>query len=73
MEQWYDKEEDILNIQLKDEEYWKSIELPNGIIIDVAKNGAIIGVEILKASKIFSGDAKKVIEMTRSASYLLIT
>ncbi len=67
MEQWYDREEDILNIQLKDKEYWKSIELPNGIIIDVAKDGSIIAIEILKASKVFSGDMKKVIETSKIA------
>ena len=61
----YDKEEDILNIQIKPEGYWKSIELPNGIIIDVAKDGNIIGIEILRASKVFSGDVKKVIEMAK--------
>jgi len=62
MENWYDKEEDILNIQLKIGDYWKSIELPNGIVIDIAKNGSIMGIEILRASKVFSGDVKKVIE-----------
>jgi len=62
MENWYDKEEDIFNIQLKNGEYWKSIELPNGIVIDVAKNGSIMAIEILRASKVFSGDVKKVIE-----------
>ena len=67
METWYDKEEDILNIQIK-EEYWKSIELPNGIVIDIAKDGTISGIEILRASKIFSGDVKKVIEAARASS-----
>jgi uncharacterized protein YuzE len=62
MEQWYDKDEDILNIELSDGEYWKSIELPNGIIIDVDKKGKILSIEILRASKIFSGDLKNVIE-----------
>ena len=61
-EVWYDKEEDILNIELKKREYWKTLELPNGINIDVAKDGTITGIEILKASKVFSGDVKKVIE-----------
>lgn len=61
-EKWYDREEDILGIHIQDKEYWKSIELPNGIIIDISKNGEIIGLEVLKASKIFSGDIKKVIE-----------
>ena len=41
MENSYDKEEDILNIQIQDKEYWKSIELPNGIVIDVSKDGSI--------------------------------
>ncbi len=63
MEKWYDKEEDILNIQLDEKkEYWKSVELPNGVVIDIAKDGAIIGIEILRASKVFSGDVKKVLE-----------
>ena len=61
-EEWYDKEEDILNIEINGGEYWKSIELPNGIIIDIDKNGKIKSIEILKASKIFSGDVKKVLE-----------
>ena len=65
---WYDKEEDVLNIELKKGKYWKSIELPNGIIIDVAKDGAILGIEILKASKVFSGNVKKVIEHAQLAT-----
>ena len=68
MEKWYDKEEDVLNIQISNKEYWKSIELPNGIIIDVSKDGSIVSVEILKASKIFSGDVKKIIEMAKAVS-----
>lgn len=65
MEKWHDKEEDILNIQLKDGKYWKSIELPNGIVFDVSKDGSIMSVEILRASKVFSGDVKKVIETAK--------
>jgi uncharacterized protein YuzE len=62
MENWYDKEEDVLGIHIQDKEYWKSIELPNGIVLDISKDGKVIGLEILRASKIFSGDIKKVIE-----------
>mgnify|MGYP001594684052 CR=1 FL=1 len=65
MESWYDKEEDVLNIEISDDEYWKSIELPNGIVIDIGKKGAITSIEILRASKIFSGDVKRVIEVAR--------
>ena len=63
MENWYDKKEDIFNIEVSDKEYWKSIELPNGVVIDISKDGSIISIEILRASKIFSGDVRKVIEV----------
>jgi uncharacterized protein YuzE len=63
MIKWYDKEEDILNIELTSGDYWKSIELPNGVVIDIDKKGKIKGFEILNASKIFSGDMKKVIDL----------
>jgi uncharacterized protein YuzE len=53
---WYDNEEDILGIRIKEGEYWKSIELPNGIVIDISKEGEVIGMEIYRASRIFSGD-----------------
>lgn len=62
IEEWYDEEEDVFNIELTDGEYWKSIELPNGIVLDIDKNGKVSAIEILRASKIFSGDVRKVIE-----------
>lgn len=65
---WYDKEADVLNIEINDKEYWKSIELPNGVVFDVTKDGSITAIEILNASKLFFGDAKKVIEMAESVS-----
>lgn len=64
----YDKDADVLNIDLENKEYWKSIELPNGIVMDISKEGNIISIEILWASKFFSGDARKVIEMTKPIS-----
>ncbi|MDO8556663.1 MAG: DUF2283 domain-containing protein [Nanoarchaeota archaeon] len=65
MKSWYDKEEDILNIELVEKVYWKSVELPSGVIIDIAKDGSILSIEILQASKVFSGDMKKVIEVVK--------
>lgn len=65
MTRWYDAEEDILGIRIQDKEYWKSIELSNGIVIDISKDGEVIGIEIHRASKIFLGDVKKVIEVAR--------
>lgn len=62
-ETWYDKEADVLNIEINDKEYLKSIELPNGIVIDIAKDGSITSIEVLNASRLFSGDNKKVIDM----------
>lgn len=68
MERWYDEEEDVLGIHIQDKEYWKSIELPNGIIIDISKDGEILGMEIFNASKIFSGDVKRVIDNVVASS-----
>ena len=68
MKSWYDKEEDVLNIELVSKEYWKSVELPNGIVIDIGKDGSILSIEILQASKVFSGDMKKVIEVAEKAA-----
>ena len=67
---WYDKEADILNVEINDEEYWKSIELPNGLVIDISKDGSMTSIEILNASKVFYGDAQKVIENAISVSEL---
>ncbi len=33
MRNWYNKKEDILEIQIKEGEYWKSIDLVKSIII----------------------------------------
>ncbi len=62
MSQHYDKKEDVLNVQVKDLKYWKSIELPNGIVVDIAQDGTIIAFEILKASKLFASDAGKILK-----------
>ncbi len=65
---WYDKEADVLNVEINDKEYWKSVELPNGVIIDISKDGSMNSIEILNASKLFFGDTKKVIENAKSVS-----
>ncbi|MEW6295093.1 MAG: DUF2283 domain-containing protein [Candidatus Diapherotrites archaeon] len=65
---WYDKEEDVIGIQLSNEPYWKSIELPNCIVIDISKNGKIIGLEIANAKKVFSGESRKVLTAVEKAN-----
>ena len=62
MEQWYDKEEDVLGVRLQDKKYWKSVELSNGIVIDLSIDGSVIGLEIPNASSVFLEDSKKVME-----------
>lgn len=64
-EMWYDKEQDILNIELNKGKYWKTIELGKGINIDLGKDGTIIGIEILRASSVFKEDIKKILEHVR--------
>jgi len=66
MKSWYDKEEDILGVRVANGTYWKSVELDSGIVVDISKEGLILGFEILKASKVFS-KAKEVIKAAEVA------
>lgn len=56
----YDKEVDALVIRLSDEKIMESDELKEGIILDFDKNGNVVKIEILDASK--KGDALTKIE-----------
>ena len=47
----YDKVADALYIKLKDKEVEDDIEVKNGVIVDIGREGDIIGVEILGFSK----------------------
>jgi uncharacterized protein YuzE len=54
----YYKEADILDVCFSDEKSWKSIELPNGFVLDISKNGRITGLEIWRASKLLKDKMK---------------
>ena len=47
----YDKEVDVINIQFSDTEIVETDEEKPGVIIDYDKNGNIVEIEILNASK----------------------
>ena len=51
----YDFENDVLYIYTDEGEYNESIDLDD-VILDIEKNGKIIGIEILDASKMFKVD-----------------
>ena len=68
MKSSYDKEEDVLNIKLAAKPYWKSVELPDGVVLDIAEDGTLLSIEIPNASKIFSGDIKKVIDAAKATA-----
>jgi len=46
----YDKEVDILYIKLNDQPIIESDEDKPGVILDYAKDGSVVGIEILNAS-----------------------
>jgi len=64
-EVWYDEEADVLNVEINGKEYWKSVELPNGFVVDIAEDGSMTSIEILNASKVFYGDTRKVIDKAK--------
>lgn len=47
----YDKETDVLNIFLRDDKIIESDEARENVIIDLNKDGEIVALEILDASK----------------------
>jgi len=60
-ELWYDAEEDVLGIQFNKKKYWKSVEVASNVVVDLAKGGEIIGIEILKAKESFKKDVPVII------------
>jgi uncharacterized protein YuzE len=65
-ETWYDEKEDILGIQLKNREYWKSIEVSKNVVVDLSEGGEIIGIEILGAKRSFKKDAPLIVSKAES-------
>ena len=54
----YDKESDILDILFTDETISESDEVGDSFIVDYGKDGKIVSIEILDASKNISSDIK---------------
>lgn len=50
----YDKKVDALYIRFNKQDYFESDEIREGVIFDCDKNGRLIGIEILDASKILA-------------------
>lgn len=68
----YDKQEDALYIRFNENPYQESKEIQEGIIFDYDKNGKIIAIEILDASRKFPAQfrlqfSKKKIPVSLSA------
>lgn len=59
MEILYDPETDSMDIEFQKGKYEISKEIAEGIIIDYTKNGRIISIEILNASKRMPKDSIK--------------
>lgn len=67
-EVWYDREEDVLGIQLRDKSYWKSAEVSKNVVVDLSHDGVIIGIEILEAKRSFRKDTPLVISKSVAKS-----
>ena len=64
---YYDNKNDILCVEAEGKEYWKNIALPGGIVIDIAKDGSIKGLEIFEATvpNVGGSNKNKIIEFVR--------
>ncbi len=52
----FDKEADAMYIEISDEKFSKNKKIDNETIIDLDKNGKIIGIELLNVSKRMTKD-----------------
>ena len=59
----YDSEVDVLYIQLKDEDITESEEVRPGVVLDIGKDGNLVGIEILDASVKFGHKPDLVVEL----------
>ncbi len=62
-EVWYDKEADTIGIMLKDKSHWKGVEVSKHVVVDLAKDGEIVGIEILGVKEAFKKDAPLIVSM----------
>jgi uncharacterized protein YuzE len=60
-ETWYDEKADVLGIQLKNRRHWKGVEVADHVIVDLAKDGEIVGIEILGVRQAFKKDAPLIV------------
>lgn len=63
---WYDEKEDVLGIQLKKKNCWKGVEVSKHVVVDLSKDGEIIGIEILGARQAFKKDAPFIVSKASS-------
>jgi len=54
----YDKSVDILYFSLSDEKVYESDEEKKNVILDYAKNGKVVGIELLNASQQMNNPVK---------------
>jgi len=54
----YDKEMDIMYLSFSSDIIFESDEEKKGVILDYSKDGNIVGMELLNASKFMSNPAK---------------
>jgi uncharacterized protein YuzE len=54
----YDKQQDVLYVSFSDEHIFESDEAKQGVILDYAANGKVVGIEVLNASQHILNPAK---------------
>jgi len=52
-ETWYDDEEDVLGMHVKDKPSYWSVEIGKHVVVDFSRDGEIVGVDILRAKQFF--------------------
>ena len=68
----YDKQVDAFSLRFNDGEYAESDEVKEGVIFDYDRDGKIMGIEILNASRSFAAPFARDIAEDRLSAHLAI-
>ena len=60
-ETWYDKEEDILGMHVKGKPSYGSVEVGKNVVVDLSKEGEIVGIEVHGAKRYFKENAPQMV------------
>ena len=52
-----------MSIRVADEPYWKSVELGDSLVLDLSRDGQVIGLEVFQARTVLADDFDHILKL----------